>query len=299
MQQAWRVFVVLAFLLSASFSPAMAETAKASDPPMTVVIVRNASTECEPVCPQWIAAEGRITGATPAVFRKAISAMGKQKLPILIQSSGGDVQASLEIGRLIRKRGLDVAVGWTLFRDDCKPGIKNCKLPVDQKGVYAGLGFSNRSYCNSACLFVLASGTKRMSSLGAGIGAHQILTNWTRGDTVYYREKYRIVNHKKKIISRTITKRVKGKSYTTNGLYKGLRKQLTTYLNAMGVDLALFDDMDKAPPTSIYWMPLAEQEKIKLINSKVEGDQLASIRACKIYPLPSHCIFKIPPTAKP
>ena len=43
------------------------------DLPMRVVIVRNVADGCEPLCPQWISAEGQITAQSPAVFKKALA----------------------------------------------------------------------------------------------------------------------------------------------------------------------------------------------------------------------------------
>jgi hypothetical protein len=269
-----------------------AEPAKDVDLPMTIVIVRNLSDTCAPNCPQWISAEGKITKATPAQFRKTLNAAGKLRLPVIIQSSGGDIDAAMQIGRMIRKQKLDVAVGWTLFKGNCKPSSKNCKLPPTQNGIYGGLGFTGRSFCNSACGLVLASGVNRMSGSIASVGVHQPHTDWKKGDTIYYRDKYRIVGRKKIFISRTVVKRVKGKSYSTTGLYKGLRKNLTKYLNEMGVSVALFDYMEKAPYSSIYWMTMPElKKKIKLINSSSDAQQLSSFSICKTVPVPAHCVL--------
>ena len=79
----------------------------------------------------------------------------------MITSPGGDVEAALAIGQMIRQRKMDVMVGWTLFTG-CNPSVKTCKLPKQQKGVYAGITMTSRAYCFSACPFVLASGQKRI-----------------------------------------------------------------------------------------------------------------------------------------
>ena len=89
-------------------------------------------------------------------FRKILKQAGKLRLPVVITSPGGDVEAALAIGQMIRERKLDVLVGWTLFTG-CNPTVKTCKLPKEQKGVYAGLAMTSRGYCFSACPFILAS----------------------------------------------------------------------------------------------------------------------------------------------
>jgi hypothetical protein len=129
--------------------------------PMTVVIVRNNVSLCEPNCPEWIAAEGEITDGTPAKFRDVFKRMGKKQLPIVIRSPGGSINAALEIGKMIRKRKLDVAVGSTQF-DGCGPNRKDCKLPKVNKGIYRGTASSFYGFCNSACPLILAGGTVRL-----------------------------------------------------------------------------------------------------------------------------------------
>ena len=298
MARLWRLIILaLSFLTHESMS-GRAEAQKQVEPPIVFAVVRYSSYQCEPVCPQWILAEGQITASSSAQLKKFIKANEKLKLPILIQSGGGDVRAALQMGRMIRKAGLDVVVGWTLLRDDCKPGMKTCKLPPEQNNVYSGFPFSGRAYCNSACNLVLAGGVNRSASASVFVGAHQILTNWTKGDTIYYRDKYRIVNNKKQIISHKIVKRVKGKSYTTNGLYKGLRKELTAYLNEMGVGLGYFELMDKAPPTSIYQVQEGDLKKIKLTTSQQGGEEFFNPQICKGYPLVGYCIFRLPLSSK-
>ena len=277
----WVVFMAVA-------SVAIAAEQK-REPPMTVVIVRDSATDCEPLCPQWISAEGEITSASPALFRKAIAQSGTSKFPVLIQSGGGDVRAAVEIGRMIRKRGLDVGVGWTSFRGSCKPDQK-CRLPAENRNVYRGIAYHTEAYCSSACPLILAAGVNRTAGFGTYIGVHQVLTKWVQGDALTIREKYYIVHGRKKVVSRTIVARKKGRSYTTNGLYKGLRNDLTAYLNTMGISLDLFDDMDKAPPTSIYWLSGEELSSLKLVTSNEQSDSMVSRSVCRTAPRPSLCV---------
>src|SRR5438552_2792022 len=105
--------------------------------PMRFAIVRSNVEGCEPNCPQWISAEGAITQETPALLRKILKQAGKDRLPVLINSVGGDVDASLAMGDIIRANRLDVGVGWTFFAG-CMPTSLACKLPEQQRGVYRG-----------------------------------------------------------------------------------------------------------------------------------------------------------------
>ena len=83
--------------------------------PMKVVHVKSSAPGCAPNCPEWISAEGMIDDGTLAQFKKVFKEIGPRKLPILIDSGGGLVDESIAIGRLIRAKGLDVAVTKTVI----------------------------------------------------------------------------------------------------------------------------------------------------------------------------------------
>jgi hypothetical protein len=258
----------------------------AADPPMTVVIVRSMTAGCEPQCPEWIMAEGRITDKSPGVFRKALKQAGKRKLPVVITSSGGSVNGAIEIGRLIRKNALAVAVGRTRY-DGCTPAGKSCR--PSKSAAYRGEATADRSFCNSACPLILAAGSTRLAGDGAFVGLHQVETQWTQ-DRITYRETYRIVNGKKKVISRKEIGRKRAKSYTTVGLYKNLRKRLSAYLTEMGVGVRFLDYMEKAPPASIYGLSAKEMAAIGLVTGPGSVAALANAKSCGAKSSPAHCL---------
>src|SRR5262245_53671387 len=84
-----------------------------SDPPMKVYVVTSAEEGCEPNCRQWIAAQGKIVAGSLAQFKSALGKIGKSNMPVLIHSGGGLAEEAMAIGRLIHKKGLDVAVAKT------------------------------------------------------------------------------------------------------------------------------------------------------------------------------------------
>jgi hypothetical protein len=244
-----------------------AEPKPAKDPwdlPMTVVIVRQSATACEPRCQEWIVAEGEITAVTPALFRKVLKRIGKRKLPVLIQSPGGNVDAALAIGRMLRKAELDVAIASVAF-EGCLPSDKSCRLPEADGGMYRGLPSPRPGVCASACPLVVAGGRKRLASPDAWIGLHKIRTTWTR-EHVRYLETYRTVNGKKKVISRKVVSR-KTKSHTTDGLHKTLEKTLRSYLNEMGIAPGMLQDMERAPHESVYWLPRQRAAELSLVTA--------------------------------
>ncbi|MGN8019785.1 hypothetical protein ACTJJ7_03625 [Phyllobacterium sp. 22229] len=153
---AFSTLVFCVFLLSNAF-------AQADDPQklMQFAIVREDSHQCEPICPEWIYAYGSIGTTTPKEFEKVISQMGDRRLPIIIESPGGDMKAGLEMGRLVRKNGLDIAVGRVQFKA-CRPEDQTCKPIYTNPTAYAGSAVPDYAYCSSACVFVVAGGLKRL-----------------------------------------------------------------------------------------------------------------------------------------
>lgn len=265
------------------------EAQPAYDLPMRVVIVRNVMGGCEPLCPQWISAEGQITGKTPALFKKALAKAKDLHLPIIVTSPGGEVEAALKIGEMIKAYGGDVAVGWTYF-GGCAPHQKGCKLPREQKGVYRGIVMSGQGFCVSACAFILAAGERRLMSPGTAVGVHQISRTVTE-EKVRYFERYRLVNGKKKILSRKIVSRKPTKSYVSTKLGRGLEKKLGVYFTKMGVDKSLLGLFRKAPPSSMYFLTGLEARNTKLITDVTPATELTASSRCASDPPGENCVL--------
>lgn len=277
--------MVLALLLVQAFAAEAATTKKKPvekapvSPPMAFAIVRSATVGCEPNCPQWISAEGQIMPGSASQFRKILKQAGKLRLPVVITSPGGDVEAALAIGQMIRQRKLDVLVGWTLFTG-CNPTAKTCKLPKAQKGVYAGLAMTTRGYCLSACPFILASGQKRILGSGAILGVHEITTQPIT-QRIRYNETYRMVNGKKKVLSRKVVSRKNIIGKPTTKLSKSFDKKLKAYLNSMGVSLAMLDLLRLAPPSSIHTLTTEQMKSTNLVTAFGDAAELVSNSLCK------------------
>jgi hypothetical protein len=259
------------------------------DAPMRVFIVRNSDPRCEPNCPQWIGAEGQIMRNTPALFKSVFKQMGKYKLPIIIRSPGGSIEAALEIGRMIRDRGLTVAVAHTNFRG-CSPADSTCKPPKDSKGIYEGTISEEYAFCNSACPMIVSGGTTRMISYLASAGVHQPSTTWTR-EVVRYREFYKIVKGKKKVTERKILSRKNVPGKTTYGLDDRLRKKLGAYYKSMGVDLAILDETNKAKFTEMNYLSADQADKLKLRTVPLRAVYLDGFRLCGASPTSAVCVL--------
>lgn len=271
------VFALIA--LSVFAIPALADAAQPDAEAMVFSIVRNAAPACEPNCPEWIFAEGKIVGSSPAALKRILKQAGKRRLPILINSPGGDVDAAIAMGRMIRARGLDTAVSATRFKG-CGPRDPDCKLPPRNQGVYSGNAYSGGSFCVSACPLMLAGGIDRLASQWSYVGVHQVTTVY-REARVTYKTRYQIVNGKKKILDRTVASRGPTKTRTTTKLSKAMRKKLVGYFGEMGIRTATLDAMLSTPATEMRQLPENELLQLKLTTRSGTADLLVASAICR------------------
>jgi hypothetical protein len=129
-----------------------------STPDMRFVVVRGRDSLCNPVCPEWISAEGAMTPQTPQKLRQLLDTLGNRRLPVVISSQGGSLFSALAAGRLIHERKLDVAVARTTIVG-CDPPEAGC---LADNGAYVGLISDFGVECDSACALMLAAGAKRL-----------------------------------------------------------------------------------------------------------------------------------------
>ncbi|MCV3764882.1 hypothetical protein [Rhizobium sp. TRM95796] len=264
------------------------------DRPMTFAIVRSGAGYCEPVCPEWIYGEGRISPGTPAAFKKIVKKAGDRRLPLIITSPGGDVDAAMALGRLIRKEGLAVEVGYTRFVT-CRPTDDDCKPDGARDGEYYGSVAVAGSFCWSACPLALAGGERRLSSRWSYTGVHQVTTTYRR-QKIYYKERYEIVDGKRKVVSREEIRRKDIGPKSSTKMPKATRKALSNYLGDMGVDLVLLDLMQSATPDKIRTLEPVEMLKIGLITELSSTDMLTAPQSCLTPDRPDNCVL-LPSTA--
>jgi len=149
---------------------------------MTFSVVRLASQQCKDTCPGWIAASGNITPNTSGKLSALLmSYPAMRKLPILLQSYGGDQQAAMEMGRLIHSYGLVTIVSNTTFRRcpsiDTAGGGPNCTPGISGK-VYEGYAFLQQGYCKSACVLMLMGARTSVVGSGTPLQAFQSGVVW-------------------------------------------------------------------------------------------------------------------------
>ena len=261
---------------SASTTKKLPPVAKTTDkhkpqdaPPMSFVVVRLSLSTCEPNCPQWIAAEGRIENNTPAALARLLANPVYRKLPLILNSGGGKIFAALEMGRMIRKYGMNTSVGYTSFLN-CNPFETKdgtCKPSADTKA-YPAYAFAYRGYCFSACPLILLGGVVRIVDKDAHVGLHEPVDE--RHPYVdHFWIAWHMVNGKKVIVSRKLINRTYLKATTTVGVTPQLKQRLLPYFKEMGGSPALIDEMDKAAPEKmnvIAWKD-GEREKLGLVTS--------------------------------
>jgi hypothetical protein len=258
-------------------------------PPMRFVIVRSSTPGCEPLCTEWISAEGAIVSGSPSALKAILKKAGSRRLPIIVTSPGGRVEAAEAMGRIIRKRKLDIAVGATSFTD-CAPEEKDCKLDPARKGVYAGAAYES-SYCASACPLMLAGGVRRLVGSWANLGVHQVTTVITK-EKLTYKEQYRIVNGKKRVVGKKIVGRKTTGSYTTTEMGKAQRRRMLAYLKEMGIKQTLLDVAQSVPASDMRWLRSAEMLDMNLITSLDAANDLTRADLCKQEPPAENCIYR-------
>lgn len=235
------------------------------------------SGNCRPEgCMDWIAAEGIIDARSPGDLRKLLASIGNRKLPIIVNSPGGNVVAAMEMGEIIRKRGLSVAVGGTRLQS-CLSGQPLCGdgWRAGAKGVVYSAGVK----CLSACPFVLAAGIRRVVSPFSIVGVHQVKTTYDQ-ERILYRMKYQIVNGKKRLISRQEISRKFVGLHDSTKLSKSQRSKILAYFKEMGVDRSILDMALSTAPSSIRLITPDEATKIGLTTDQASADELVDAGAC-------------------
>jgi hypothetical protein len=242
-------------------------------PVMEVKLVRSTATDCEPNCQEWIAAQGRIAEGTVAQFRSMLAKIGTKKLPILIHSPGGSVDHAMAIGKLIRSKGLSVAVTRTEFTS-CGASDTSCKQDL-ARGLVRGTPKPIGSYCASACPLILAGGVHRFVGAGGYVGVHQIASTRIR---VLVQRTYRIqtkTSFGEPVAAKTLVRERRLSEFkesidTPASMYEKLGKHLAS----LGVDSDIVVLFKGTPHTSIRWLTRDELTATHMATDLVDGARM-------------------------
>jgi hypothetical protein len=115
--------------------------------------------DCQPNCRGWVSAAGIVTDDTPRDFDEFARGRQLGGATIVLDSSGGSVNASIALGRRFRELGALTTVGISVQTRTAQGAPANM-APV--------------AYCESMCVFLLLSGKTRYVPETAHVRVHQI-----------------------------------------------------------------------------------------------------------------------------
>jgi hypothetical protein len=231
--------------------------------PMHIALVRAQGPGCDPNCPTWIAADGKIVPGTAEKLRQMIQSLAGRRLPILVNSPGGFVADAMAMGRLIRRSGLSVAVADTSLAV-CQPAGKSCE---DQRAAT-----SFRAICASACSLVLAGGVRRYVSNSSFVGVHELMTLHTVTHTVRrYQILYQIIGGRKQEVSRRLVSEQSSSHSTVSEAGEDLERSAADYFAEMGVGEPVVRLTALTPSTSIRRLTIGELRDSRLATNVLDG----------------------------
>ncbi len=231
--------------------------------PMRIALVRAQGPACDPNCPTWIAAEGKIMPGTAEKLRLVIQSLAGRRLPILVNSPGGFVADAMAMGRLIRRSGLSVAVADTRLAE-CVPAGKSCE---DQRAAT-----SLPAICASACSLVLAGWVRRYVSDASFVGVHELMTVRTITHTLRrYEILYRIVGGRKQEVSRQLISEKSSTNSTVSEAGEDLERSAAGYFAEMGVGEPVVHLTSTTPSTSIRRLSAEELRDSRLATHVLNG----------------------------
>jgi hypothetical protein len=215
--------------------------------PIVFYVAKGAPGACGPGCSEWIAAEGTIdTSAEPRLWELLRKLGNDRKPPVYFHSPGGSVTAGLQIGRLLRARGLTVGVGWTLpatcdRQDPAAPACDTLKhagrdLPAELD-VSVGI-------CASSCSYAILGGAVRYVGVGARVGIHDAFPSPTKRT---FDENGRVVD-RPETISAEAAKAGLAQAY---GVIAG-------YVSQMGVSVDLVRAAHAVPSSTVHMLTREE-----------------------------------------
>ena len=267
------VIVILAGLFARAplVRPAEAFTPAEAVAPMSVTLVRSDAPDCGAHCPEWVAMTGKIGPETPAILSAVLARLGSRRIPVLVDSPGGAVEAAMAMGRAIRARKLDVAVAGTALTE-CDAADKAC-VARRRAGERPGFVAGGTAVCASACALLLAAGTDRAVGANSYVGVHQMTAQRTFTRVInYFRIMRRMVGGRIVEVSRTLVSTKPVSSHTVRGAAsEALYSEVDRYLLGLGVGEAIMPLMRSAPPSGIHWMTSAELAATHMSNDTTDA----------------------------
>src|SRR5215510_12334106 len=244
----FRAAILLATLVTPFAGPAAAEPVRPATPksaailrlpPMIFYLARGESGACGTDCNEWIAAEGQIETGSAQQLRAFLARLGKRKLPIFFHSPGGNVTASMAMGRLLRERDMTAGVSETVPAGCAGASEQTCRT-LKQSGQVLPATLRNVSACNSACVFALIGAKIRYVPPGAQLGVHS-------SRVVIFRLDGGKLNASSKQIASLQRARLAELNVDTR-----------RYVQEMKIDVRLFDLAAKIPHEDVHYLTREE-----------------------------------------
>jgi hypothetical protein len=150
--------------LACTYSPALAGTAPVGEPEISSMRFEWHSEQpadlCGKTCRTWISAVGPVTDRTPNDFKAFAGQKDVHGATLVLDSEGGSVVDTLELGRALRSLDITTTVGTTVI-GTAPDGSTTTQL-------------SPAAACESMCAFILLGGMRRYVPPEARILVHQI-----------------------------------------------------------------------------------------------------------------------------
>jgi len=144
---------------------------------MVFAVAHGSPDSCGAGCNEWIAADGSFDKDVEKRFRSFLDTLHGRKLPIFFTSTGGFMNESFAIGRMLRERKMTAGVGTTI-PEDCRGNNvteDSCRRMLQAGGPLKAQLRTAKAYCNSACVYAFIGASDRQVAAGAVLGVHSPL----------------------------------------------------------------------------------------------------------------------------
>jgi hypothetical protein len=224
-----------------AFGIALLAGSTAASARMQFTAVPLADSRCGDSCPVVIQAEGRITREAAndfVAFAKSVSDSGRLLNMVMIHSPGGSVVGSMMLGATFRTLGTTVVVA----RVSRGGGWFSGPQIDSRSGRAIPQGAVTNAICNSACVYAVMGGRKRVIPTDSRMGVHRMQSEESYGFDP--------------VSGRVITDRKTGSTQEVQALKR--------YSKFMGIDPRIIDLAESIPHEDIRVLSADQVRTFKL-----------------------------------
>lgn len=147
-------------------------------PKLLIYLAKGAPDACGRGCDRWIAIEGHVDDGAAARVEQFLKGLHDERLPIYLNSPGGNGPQGFAIGKMLRARKVTARVARTVA-DSC-PGTQAddacVMIKTTRRELQASLQY-RAAMCNSACGLMFFGATTRELDPEASFGVHSARIN--------------------------------------------------------------------------------------------------------------------------